>query len=139
MHDALNDVVVDSPLPVLSAVALNASAATRTVTAFCHGYNYLCLWVVFTRNAATTVVATPTARHSAASTNDFQLPVVDITTSLINYGFPAHSYTTSASGKFIFIIPVPVGVNRMDVVLSGASAGGSDLVTVYQSLVRTAT
>lgn len=122
-------------LPQLSAVALNATAATRTITLDMEGWNYAVFDIVFTRSAATTVTITPVKLHPYGSTNEFSLPVIDPTTSVITYGYPAHSYTTSSTGKFTMAVPVPPGSKSVKYLFGGASADGSDLVTVYVTKV----
>jgi ABC-type Zn2+ transport system substrate-binding protein/surface adhesin len=60
---------------------------------------------------------------------------MDVSTAEVTYGFPEHRYTTSASGKFTLVVPVPPGTKRIDAVFSGTSAGGSDTIQVYVTKV----
>ena len=123
------------PLPQLSAVALNATAATRTITLDMEGWNYAVFDINFTRSAATDVSIDPTKRHPYGSTNDFQLPVLDVTTTAVNCYFPSYVFTTSSTGKFTIPVAVPPGSKHVDFVFGGTSADGSDLVTVYVTKV----
>lgn len=119
----------------LSAVALNASAGTRTVTAT---FDYVptnpapfTKWrvsVFFTYNAATTV--TGVFSCSQDGTNYASLTSRSIAAGASTVSIVTDTYTTGgASADFMLEYDIQ-GCRKAKLVLGGASAGASDLVTV---------
>lgn len=122
---------------VLSAVALNASAGTRTFTitnGLNKGMGWLSLQVQYTYSAATTV--TLTCQGS-----------IDQSSNLANFELCADSSgvctssdrsfsraTAGASAKWLWLVDVR-GADDVSCVLGGANAGAGDLVTVKAKLI----
>ena len=119
----------------LSGVALNATAATRTVTAtFTTSttdpapFTKWRVSVFFTYNAATTVTAVFTC--SQDGTNYASLTSRSIAGGASTVSLVTDTYTTGgASANFTLEYDIQ-GCRKAKVLLGGASAGASDLVTV---------
>jgi hypothetical protein len=120
---------------VLAAVALNAAAGTRTVTLSLNkSWTRVRFTINFTRSAATTVTCTPTMRTSTGvpgTTIAKSAPQsYSVSAGIATASDLVISKTTSVTGNFIFDVDVDGAVDA-DFVFGGASAGGSDLVTVH--------
>jgi hypothetical protein len=127
---------------LLEGVALNASAALRTITvpiaqvkaAGGDGFDKLVVAVEFTWAAASTVVLTPTLSIDGGST------YVADTNTVFTAGAGAiaarvDTYTTGgASATFRSTFDVP-GCTHYKIVFSGASGGATDLIDVQAVLV----
>lgn len=119
----------------LAGVALNASAATRTVTgtfqqnaANVSPYTKWRVLVFFTYAAATTVTAVFSC--SEDGTNYASLTSRSITAGASTVSILTDTYTTGgASADFALEYDI-AGCRKAKVVLGGASAGATDLVTV---------
>ncbi len=116
----------------LEGVALNATEATRTVTVELGGrWDKLRLALFLSRTAATSVVVTPSV--SLDGTN-----FAPMTSRSISGGASTVSElveTKSVSGDDEFHLEYDVkGLESVKFVLSGASAGGSDLIDAQLTL-----
>lgn len=115
---------------VLDAVALNASAATRTFALDVQSMSKLLVWVDFTYAAATTVVLTPSASPNGGTLYG-RVTSTAVAAGAGTVSLYTDTYTTGAASA-IFLVEYDVrGMDYFKVVFSGASAGASDLVTVY--------
>jgi hypothetical protein len=114
---------------VLSAVALNATASTRTVTLPVAGYSRLTLQVELTRVAATDVQVTCTGSINGGGTyaQETSVTISAGTGTLAAY----HDvFATTTSQNFLTKYDVR-GIDKIACVLSGTSAGATDLIDVY--------
>jgi hypothetical protein len=114
---------------VLSAVALNATAATRTVTLPVAGYSRLTMQIELTRVAATDVQVTCTGSINGGGT--YALVTSGTTSSGTGTLSAYHDvFATTTSQNFMTQYDVR-GLDKIACVLSGTAAGGTDLVDVY--------
>jgi hypothetical protein len=126
---------------LLEGVALNATAALRTITvpiaqakaATGEGYEKLVVVVDFTYNAATTVVLTPTCSIDGGSTYASETSTA-ITAGAGSVSIYADTYTTGAASAVFRVVYDVAGCTHYKIVFSGASAGASDLVDVQAAL-----
>ena len=128
--------VLSRPLGVqLTGVALNAAAATRTITVTpAQQWGRVLLTVNYTYSAATTVTITPTCTDNTALTKG-SVVAGTLSAGVITDVALSRSWTTgAASANFQWSFDV-AGQASCAFVLSGASAGAGDLVTVSASLV----
>lgn len=119
----------------LSGVALNATAATRTVTGVFDAkaaapspYTKWRVSVFFTYAAATTVTAVFSC--STDGTNYASLTSRSISAGASTVSIVTDTYTTGAASADIMLEYDIQGCRKAKVLLGGASAGASDLVTV---------
>lgn len=128
--------VLSKPLGVqLSGVALNASAATRTITIVpAQQYARVLFTVNFTYAAATTVTITPTCTDSASTTKGSILSGNVASGVSTDVAYTRSVATGSASMNFQWNFGI-AGEHTCSFVFAGASAGASDLVTVSATLV----
>jgi hypothetical protein len=126
---------------LLAAVALNASAATRTITvpvaqarlSTGDGYSRLIVGVDFTYAAATTVTLTPTCSLDGGTTY-FSVTSTAITAGAGAVSLYVDTYTTSAASAK-FSVGYDVGAcTHFKIVFGGASAGAGDLVDIQAAL-----
>jgi hypothetical protein len=123
----------------LSGVALNASAATRTVQATFGSptspspFTKWRVSVFFTYNAASTVTAVFSC--SVDGTNYASLTSRSITAGASTVSIVTDTYTTGGASANIMLEYDIQGCRAAKVVLGGASAGASDFVTVDWSAV----
>lgn len=119
-------------IKLLDGVALNASAATRTITVELGpdgDYRSLVVQVDFTHNAATTLVLTPTcsinggASYASVLTGSVSSGTEDVDAHVVSMGVAG-----SVNNKYEFNV---VGCDAFKIVFSGASGGASDLIDVY--------
>lgn len=113
---------------LLDDVALNATAATRTITLNTFGLSKVCVLVFYTYAAATTLVATPSV--SADGTNYASVTSRNITAGSSTVSVFADTYTTGAADADLALEFDVTGKVSLKVVFSGASAGASDLIDV---------
>lgn len=127
---------------LLEAVALNATAATRTITVPIsqvqsragEGFEKLVVGVEFTYAAASTVVLTPTCSMDGGSTY-FSETSTAIAAGAGTVSLYTDTYTTGgASASFRLVYDVS-SCTHYKIVFSGASAGATDLVDVQAALV----
>jgi hypothetical protein len=130
--------VVDSH-NALSGVALNASAATRTVTAVFGSptspspFTKWRVSVFFTWAAASTVTAVFSC--SIDGTNYASLTSRSITAGASAVSIVTDTYTTGGASADIMLEYDIQGCRAAKVLLGGASAGATDLVTVDWSAI----
>jgi len=125
--DFRNDVSVN-PRNILAAVALNASAAARTITLSSEGFSDLRVLVFYTYSAATTVTAQATCSYDG--TNYVRITSRAITAGASVLSLFADTYTTGgASADFSLEYSVS-GCRKVKVLFGGASAGAGDLVNI---------
>lgn len=126
---------------ILSGVALNAAAGTRTITA----NNYYAgtptqpafakarLSIFYTYSAATAV--TVVFSCSADGTNFAQMTARDISGSTATISALTDSYTTGAASKDLMLEYDIRGCAKVKWLLAGTGAGAGDLVTVDLALI----
>jgi len=116
---------------LLSAVALNATAATRTLTvtqADLLGHGLLVVYIDYTNSSATTVTMVCSASDDSG-TKEFTIQSCDVAAG--NCTSSDNLFTNAVSGDEDFTWRVDVlGFIHVTCILGGASADGSDLVTV---------
>lgn len=119
----------------LSGVALNATAATRTLTASFDWqktnlapYTKWRVSVFYTYSAATTVTAVFSC--SQDGTNYASLTSRSISAGASTVSIVTDTYTTSAASADIMLEYDIQGCRKGKIVFGGASAGSGDLVTV---------
>lgn len=113
---------------LLSGVALNASAGTRTITLLTGGWKKVSIFVQFTYNAATDVRLTCSASGDAG-TNYGPIQTSSIASGTATLSDLVDVKAVTASKKFVVEYDVTT-YDRLQCVFSGTSAGGSDLITV---------
>jgi len=116
---------------LLSAVALNATAATRTITLTeqnMRGFSVAALFIDFNRTAATDVSMTCTGSMDAGTTY-FQFQSCDVSAGDCTSTDASWTRTISANDEFIWRVDT-MGIPRVQCLFAGTSAGGSDTVTV---------
>lgn len=122
--------VGDTAVKALAAIALNATAATRTVRARVAGLSEILVSVVLTQSAATNVTIAPSLSQDGGTTYaraTTQSVAADGTITVA----PA-TYTRAVSGSENFAVSIAVaGADYVELVFAGASAGANDKVDVY--------
>ena len=114
---------------VLTAVALNAAAATRTVTIVTGKlFSGLLVDVRYTYSAATTVTVTPTCTHDG--TNYVSMTTASISGGARTLSVLADTYTTGGASAALGVSYDVSACQAVKLVFGGASAGAGDLVTV---------
>lgn len=122
---------------LLNAVALNAASANRTlklqtaaqIASLVSVFGQVTIAVQYTFGTASTVTATCLASLDGGLTyNAIQASTVVAGVDTLN-DYVASKTTGSANHNFCFTIPVK-GYTNIEVVFSGAGAGGGDLITV---------
>lgn len=113
---------------ILEGVALNATAATRTVTLDTDGFAGLRVLVFYTYSAATTVTAQATCTYDG--TNYVRITSRATSAGAGTLSLFADTYTTGAADADFSIEYGVAGCKRVKVLFGGASADGSDLVDV---------
>lgn len=118
----------------LSAVALNAAAATRTVTLTLNQrYSRVLFTVNYTWAAGTTVTITPTCTDSASLTAGSILSGTLASGVSTDVAY-SRSFAVTASANWQWNFGV-AGQHQCAFVFSGAGVGASDLVTVSATAV----
>lgn len=114
---------------LLSGIALNATQGTRTITLPIAGRNRVSIQVNLTRVAATTL----TMQCKASVDGGFTFG--DITDQIVTAGngqITPHVWTETVSGNTNTVLDLWAGTyDSLQCFFGGASAGGSDLITVY--------
>lgn len=111
---------------MLNGVALNAAAATRTSTiAVDRSWSTLRYGIAFTRAAATTVDATVSCTYKETA---YQLTTYSCTAGVCTVYERTYSNPQATSANFEMQLATK-GCDSLTIVLSGTSAGASDLVT----------
>lgn len=127
--------LVDDRGAVLSGVALNAAAATRTATILRldKRYSRIILTIDYTYSAATTVTVTPSASPNTTSggTTYGRKTSTAIASGAGTVSLYADTYTTSAASATFELEYDCSGRDAMKFVFGGAGAGAGDLITVY--------
>lgn len=117
-----------SSMNLLSGVALNASAGTRTITLETDGFSKVRVLVNYTYAAATTVTAQFTC--SLDGTTYGRLTSRATSSGAATVSAVTETYTTSAASAILVYEYDVRGCAKVQVLYGGASAGASDLVTV---------
>lgn len=116
--------------PILDGVALNATASARTLTLpLDQKFNRVKVTIELTRSAATTLDATVSGTLGGGST------AAEIQSGAISSGVRtlsdlSDSKTVAGSVNIITEFDV-AGLDSLELVFSGTSGGGSDLIDVY--------
>jgi len=120
----------DKACAVLSAVPLNAAAASRTMLFNVRGYSTLKIQINYTYSAATVVIATPSCSQDNNTTygSETSTGVISGTGTVSVY---TDNYTTGAANAKIVLTYDTRGCDWYKVILSGTGAGAGDLVTTY--------
>lgn len=127
---------------VLEAVALNASAATRTITTQVgtlgqggngDGFAKLLVVIDYTYSAATTVTVLPSCSQDGGSTYGQETSTA-IASGAGTVSAYSDTYTTGAASKILRLGYDVSGCTHYKLVFGGASADASDLVDVQLTL-----
>lgn len=119
---------------LLSGVALNAAAATRTITVPTGlKFGKLRVGVAYTYSAATTVTATMTC--SMDGTTYYRLMSRSCTLGACDDYKLTDTYTTSAASQDYMLEYDVRGCNSVKVLFGGAGAGAGDLITVQATAI----
>lgn len=113
---------------ILEGVALNATAADRTITVPTEGFSKLRVLVFYTYSAATTVTAQVTCSYDGTTYARVTSRAVSSGTATLS--LVADEYTTSAADADFMIEYDVRGCKTVKVLFGGASAGAGDLVDV---------
>jgi len=118
---------------LLSAVALNAAAATRTATVSLDspndGYDLLILHIDHSNNAATDVQMSCEIQPDATST-DAVMQDCTVATGVCTSTDASWSNAVSGDEVFIWRVDISGYPGQVECTFSGTSAGASDLITV---------
>jgi uncharacterized protein with beta-barrel porin domain len=127
---------------VLEGVALNATAATRTLTVQVSdvrktakdGYRKLIVVVKHTYSAATTLTATPTCSMDGGTTYASETST-SISAGAGTVSVYSDTYTTGAANSVLRLVYDVSGCTNYKVLFGGASGGAGDLINVQAALM----
>lgn len=118
---------------ILDGVALNATEGARTIDVDIQAaWSKVVVFVDFSRTAATDIIATPT--YSPDGVVYFSYTSRSITSGASTVSPLVDTYPTAADASFALEYDVRTA-KKLKIIFSGTSAGGSDLVDVYISVV----
>lgn len=118
---------------ILSGVALNASAGTRTITLSTEGYSKLLVQVNFTYAAATTLTSQFTCSLNGVTYG--RRTSKSTTAGAVTVSASTETYTTGGASVVLNYEYDVRGCSDISVVYGGASGGASDLITVQATAV----